>query len=367
MASNPLIDYPEYLLAYSGTGTYEGWVKTIQDVFNTFSKKFDIAVARDRIAKMTMYWCIEVGASYRAPLAYHKFERCYTWPDFNTSFSDSWLVEEWTKKREEWRTIEQRRLELSRIPGISPELVIHDFYSRDVLVTLKEQCERRHGAEITTRNHGLFCNLISIYGSQSLSRLTESPVRSKPWLAPINQRDVIPNMLNTFWIEKYLNDTFGEDLIKYKKFTYDERKEEVKWLTNALTAGDNSSLMDTSILEEKDQDLSSSVETSQLKSATLIENTEHGDDSCQKSSKRHSKTSETPCMKTSSKKKKKKNKEEEKPEAETTQSEKFYCIFCGDEIEWAGKGRKPIKCKKDECTKAYANQKAAEYRDRDKK
>jgi hypothetical protein len=226
MANNYFDNLAFYLLAYSGTGTIDGWRESIIKVYENIGNKSDISVAKERVARMVMYWCIEVGTTYKAPLAYSKFRKCYVWEDFRESFSDSenFLVNEWLKMKEHDNKITERRKALACLPSIPVDRVEHDAESREALRILVNECTRRHDSKTAQGNIPIFRMLISIYTGHPFIILGTSPDPGWPIGAPICSKKNIPNLLTSYWLEDALDRFFGDALLSMKNAFINDRK-----------------------------------------------------------------------------------------------------------------------------------------------
>jgi hypothetical protein len=196
-----------FLYTYTGTLSFSDWRKAVKQTFFDLEKEYGTAEANKLLRRMMAYYCMEVGTSYKGVQAISKFRNCHRWPDFKNS--DAWWVDEWNTRRVFDKEVGRIRAELLKIPSIAPEDVQDDDLSREAVRVLHSEAEKRaKNDENRELNDALYRVMVSIYGARAILSLYNSGL--------LADRQKIPSVTSSYFLERSLVSTYGEKLLAMK-------------------------------------------------------------------------------------------------------------------------------------------------------
>lgn len=221
MATNIFNDMAWYLYTYTGTRSYDAWLRTLQRTFAELKKeKGGDRAASELLVSMVAYYCLDVGSSYKGEVAGAKFKRCWKWPDFIEAWQDpdNALVQRWRDMRDKDKAVAAKRKELSSF-GIHPTQLVHEPRSREALRILMAEITRRHGDVAAAAAEKWVRELVAIYGPYPIIALGKRiQVDEKFWMpSQLMNRELIPNMLTSYHIERAIVDMYGDNLLHMKR------------------------------------------------------------------------------------------------------------------------------------------------------
>lgn len=221
MAGNTFNNAAGYLYAYTGTLSFEAWREVVKQAFTELKEEFGSLDAGQKIRQMTAYYCLEVGGSYKGEVAASKFRRCYRWSDFKEAFSDkeNLLFNRWNEMRATDNEIAQKRLHLAaRV--IAPNQLVHESRSREAVRVVIHEIVRRHGMQVANASQGWVRELVSIYGSEVFLKMSRETDEFGAWKRSLlSNRDLIPNMLTSYFIERAIYRLYGSRIDAMKAYS----------------------------------------------------------------------------------------------------------------------------------------------------
>jgi hypothetical protein len=221
MAYNLFNNAAWYLYAYTGVRSYEEWRETALRVWAELKEESGSQYANDVLTKMVAYYCLEVGGSYKGDVAASKFKRCYRWSDFKEAFTDkeSILSNRWRDMRDLDKKICEKRLELAK-NSIPPMELVHESRSREAVRVVVHEIARRHGLQVATKNQAWVRELVSIYGSEPFLKMSFADDDLGSWRrTKLANRDLIPNLLTSYFLERAIFTLYGDRLDKLKAYS----------------------------------------------------------------------------------------------------------------------------------------------------
>lgn len=208
MVSNWFDKAAKYLYAYSGAMSFLEWKEIVKQVYKEHERQLGISGAQSMTIAMVAYYCIEVGSMYKGRQASSKFKSCNRWPDF--SVPDPYWKEEWENRRKQDDKVQEIESLLSSIgKRIPPDKLEYSNWSRDALYELLDIIKQRHGKEVAQAVEPEVRELISLYSGFAVLNFIRS--RKILW-----DRELIPNMVTTYFIQRALVSDYGETLIDMK-------------------------------------------------------------------------------------------------------------------------------------------------------
>jgi hypothetical protein len=197
----------KYLYAYSGTMSFLEWKDIVKQLYKEQEKQLGISGAQAMVIAMVAYYCIEVGQMYKGRQAASKFKSCNRWPDFFEP--DAYWKEEWElRKKDDEAVMNVEKLLFSIGKTIPPDKIEYSNWSRDALYELLGEVTFRHGEEIAKLIEPDLRNLISIYSGWAIINLAKQ--------GKLRDRQLIPNMVTTYFIQRALVKQYGEILVDMK-------------------------------------------------------------------------------------------------------------------------------------------------------
>lgn len=203
-----------YLLAYSNTMSFSDWRATCKQSYVDLEAKYGVASAKDNLAKMVAYYCMEVAPGQAGRKAISHFRKVHTWSDFRDA--DTWWLEEWKKRRIFDNEVTRIRAACINIPSVDPLNVHHDSFGRSALDVLHAEQARRYEWEkhrYSEQNIGTMdaCwrTTISMMGASAILDLYERDL--------LRDKIRIPNLQTSYWLERLLVEEYGDKLVAAKE------------------------------------------------------------------------------------------------------------------------------------------------------
>lgn len=205
-----------YLLSYTNTLSFSEWRDTAKQAYSDLEKKYGAASAKDNLAKMVAYYCMEVAPGATGRKAMSHFRKVHQWADFRDA--DTWWLDEWKARRQFDVVVTEMRMRCTELPSVPPEEVHNDPWGREALRVIMAEAQRR----IAWDKRSSIENLetiekcarisISIWGGWAVWNLYDMNI--------LRDRDRIPSLQSMYFLDRVVVEEYGENLPTLKMKEY---------------------------------------------------------------------------------------------------------------------------------------------------
>ena len=198
-----------YLHAYSGTLSHAEWKKTTIAAYEDVDAitKGDHNSSMKTLQKMVAYYCMEIGPNQRGRQASSKFRRVHEWADFRKS--DNWWLDEWKDRQSFDKMVAEIRIKSAHLPSLNPYQIEDDAESREALGAILRVIDKKHGREAAIEAEKEMRDLISWYSGGPILYVVDN--------GEVYKRELVPTIVNRYFLERYLISVYGEKIILVKK------------------------------------------------------------------------------------------------------------------------------------------------------
>jgi hypothetical protein len=203
-----------YLLAYTNTMSFSEWRAACKQTYVDLEGRFGVGAAKDNLAKMIAYYCMEVAPGPSGRKAISQFRKVHSWSDFREG--DCWWLDEWKTRRAFDLEVARVRSGCIRIPSIDPSEIQNEYNGRAALdVLISEQMRRyewerhRYSKDNLSTMEACWRVTISMFGGSGILDLHQRDL--------LKDKIRIPNLQTSYWVERVLVEEYGEKLITAKE------------------------------------------------------------------------------------------------------------------------------------------------------